>query len=368
MIAEISTMLFARQYYNLPIARIYAWSVEQGSSSPVGVPFLLMERLPGRPIAPNEFLYKMDEETRLKILRSTTSLHLELAKPLPPSLQRYGRLAMRNLPDTCVSWNFHASIPLEDFEVSPYIESQKFRNSWEREDINRVLPTIAFDNISEYWLAATEFEFLELKRHFAKTLTQDEPYVLSGTYHISGRGQTASDLADAYRDLKALLGHYARTHSPTHPDQRPCLWHHDYKLSNMLFDPKTFDVTGIIDWEDASIVPWILSARYPGDLEYGGVLDDPSGYNRVGWSYYSHDYTVTFPSEYSLKCYIDATWYRFFYSGLLAGKDVRLGTRFWKESEMALKLSELVDEGFAGWLQKKEWLAESVAKISEEAK
>jgi hypothetical protein len=55
---------------------------------------------------------------------------------------------------------------IEDFEVVPCIESQLFRGAWEGKGLNGVLPTTVFDNITDYWLAATELEFLELKMTF----------------------------------------------------------------------------------------------------------------------------------------------------------------------------------------------------------
>jgi hypothetical protein len=325
-----------------------------------------MERLPGISIEYNYFSYRMDEETKLKILRALPPLHIELTKPLPPSLQRFGTLKIRDLPSTCVQRNYSKDLPVEEFEIAPYIEMQRFRNDWGREGIIRILPATAFDNIAEYWLAATESEFLSLKRRFCNSLTPDDPYVLSGTFHVSNCGQTPSDLADVYRDLMAIVGHFARNHSPKDPKYRPSLWHHDFKLSNMLFDPETFEVKGLIDWESATIIPWILCARYPRELEIGGLPDGPK--SSVFWQYHAEDYSVTFPSEDNVGHYIETTWYRYFYSGLLAGRDVRLSTKVWKESKMALELSELVDEGFAGWLDKKEWLAETVAKIAEDAK
>jgi hypothetical protein len=57
-------MSFARQHYTFPVPRLYAWSIEQGSASPVGLPFLLTERLTGRSIQHTEFSYRMVEETR----------------------------------------------------------------------------------------------------------------------------------------------------------------------------------------------------------------------------------------------------------------------------------------------------------------
>jgi hypothetical protein len=133
----------------------------------------------------------------------------------------------------------------------------------------------------------------------------------------------------------------------------------------MLFDPETFEVKGLIDWESATIVPWILCARYPRELEIGALPDDQKG--SVFWHYHAEDYSVTYPSEEDVGHHIETTWYRYFYSGLLAGRDVRLSTKVWKECKMALELSELVDEGFAGWLRRKEWLAETVAKIAGDA-
>jgi Ser/Thr protein kinase RdoA (MazF antagonist) len=117
---------------------------------------------------------------------------------------------------------------------------------------------MTFDNIAEYWLAETESEFLALKRRFCNLLTLDDPYVLSTPHN----DHTASDLADIYRGLMALIGHFAGTHSPKDPNYRPSLWHHDFRFANILLGPETFEVKGLIDWESASIVPRVLCARY----------------------------------------------------------------------------------------------------------
>ena len=133
----------------------------------------------------------------------------------------------------------------------------------------------------------------------------------------------------------------------------------------MLFGPETFEVIGLIDWESASIIPGILCARYPSELESGRVADDPN--TTTAWRFYSYDYTFDFPSINDLGPYIDATWNRFIYSGLLAEMDSRLSTQFWKKSVRVLQVYEINQAGFEGWLRVKNWLEETVLRINEEA-
>jgi hypothetical protein len=68
---------------------------------------------------------------------------------------------MRGCPSACTGWDHDKDISVEEFEILPYLESLRFRNAWEREDRNRVMPTTTFDNIAEFWIASAQLEFLE---------------------------------------------------------------------------------------------------------------------------------------------------------------------------------------------------------------
>ena len=117
---------------------------------------------------------------------------------------------------------------------------------------------------------------------------------------------------------------------------------------------------GIVDWESSSIIPLALSARYLNELEDVELDRDP----QPNWKYYSNNITFLYPGDTDSSFKIDTVWYRFFYLGVTAEIDISMGANYWRDSELALKLHELVDGGFLHWLRMKEWLRKSVAKIN----
>lgn len=344
---EVSTMLYARQVLSLPVPRVYAWSVNEGTESPVGAPFILMEQLPGCTIGRGEWLVK-DEKDRLATLRSLAKLHSKIIAPLPPSVQHIGRLQLRDFPETCLSWS-DDKIPQDNFEIIPLIPCRDALNIPGRDFHPNVSGT--FPSIVEHWLAVVQEEFLEVKRRCA-ILNKDSTHVFPAHVRLDDVHHTVEAFVDAYRNLMTLIGHYARTYPSSHPSQRICLWNHDFSLKNIIFDPETFEVKGIIGWGNASIVPLALSARYPEELEQTNRPNGPC----PSWKYYSKNVTLIEPGESNSPEELSKTWYRFYYSGVAAETDVTLSSNYWEDSELALKLHELVESGFVQWMSVKEWL------------
>lgn len=62
--------------------------------------------------------------------------------------------------------------------------------------------------------------------------------------------------------------------SPDPPKEEFVLCHHDLSLSNVMVDPATYKVTGIVDWECVAIIPtW--GDTYPQFLEGPEVHEEP---------------------------------------------------------------------------------------------
>ncbi len=75
-----------------------------------------------------------------------------------------------------------------------------------------------------------------------------------------------------------------------------CLHHSDLNLANILVDPETFDITGIVDWELVNVVPRWEADEYPEFMQSSEPFDDdeppvpsyedpehPSVYTRDRW-------------------------------------------------------------------------------------
>ena len=68
--------------------------------------------------------------------------------------------------------------------------------------------------------------------------------------------------SEVYQELSSLINHSKI------PDKysRLVLYHPDLALRNVLFEPHTFKITGVIDWAGAQVLPLLLTAQYPDDL------------------------------------------------------------------------------------------------------
>ena len=64
-------------------------------------------------------------------------------------------------------------------------------------------------------------------------------------------------LIDDYQDVLPEVFPAAEGASPY------TLYHHDLSLANILVDPETYQITGIIDWETIQVVPEWKSSRFP---------------------------------------------------------------------------------------------------------
>ncbi|KAF8506260.1 hypothetical protein JB92DRAFT_2963088 [Gautieria morchelliformis] len=78
------------------------------------------------------------------------------------------------------------------------------------------------------------------------------------------------------------------------PSYTPLVLHHpDISLRNILFDPEDHSkMVGVIDWEGAHILPLMLTAQFPGDLN--SVHYDPCtrpAYPAENWRAVPHDWT-----------------------------------------------------------------------------
>jgi len=60
------------------------------------------------------------------------------------------------------------------------------------------------------------------------------------------------------------------------PEDAKMLWHDDLSLMNILVDPKTYSLAGIVDWESVSVVPaWETASGVP-DFLRGIDVNEPT--------------------------------------------------------------------------------------------
>lgn len=79
----------------------------------------------------------------------------------------------------------------------------------------------------------------------------------------------AGRLVQNENDLSELAEYF----SPPDNLSRLCIQHFDLAIRNVVFNDK-FEITGVIDWEYAQVVPLTIAAKIPLDFEHDSELSD----------------------------------------------------------------------------------------------
>ncbi|KAK6224843.1 hypothetical protein QIS74_03170 [Colletotrichum tabaci] len=233
---EVATMQFITERSSLPVPRVLAYDTDEDNAA--AAPFMLIEVLPGivamdalggyaehRGVIPTRY--------RQAFYQSVAKCHVQMTALRLPKI---GTI-IRN--------------PDGGYESGP-------------------LPGIGgpFDTAAaffEAWADAVEF------KRDKETITR-----MMQRGPISAERMVA--IIDGFpRRIKAMAGRLSRHNEGPFP-----LCHGDFLHSNIMVDEASFNVTGVIDWEDACTVPWELVA-FPEFLQaMPPSFDLPQHYGRDG--------------------------------------------------------------------------------------
>ncbi|KAL1848335.1 hypothetical protein VTK73DRAFT_10143 [Phialemonium thermophilum] len=200
--SEVATMTFLRRHTRVPVPQIFGWACECDPANVLGVSYILMEKLTGKPLDWEE----ASSAEREKIIKQLAEIFLELEKHPFSSTG---------------SLDFSAA-GSADFEVRGYAHHALF-------------PSRCGDPLGPFpsWRQACE-----ATTHF----------------YIS---MIASGEVDAYSPVDAFLAHRFRLDILDEMDicspSRFYLKHPDDKGDHILVND-SYDIIGIIDWEWARIV------------------------------------------------------------------------------------------------------------------
>ncbi|KAL1897921.1 hypothetical protein Sste5346_003773 [Sporothrix stenoceras] len=223
--SEVDTMRWIHESSGLPVPKVFASETEVGPRNVAGVPFVLMEFLPGNTAMDSNGGYDVNrgvipEALRPQFYRQVAAFHVQMTSLRLPQI---GTVRQR-----------------EDggFEAGP-------------------IPGIGgpFDTATEFfnaWADYTKFprrpdEIVEIMRGAPET-----QQVLSSVETFLTR----------LRDMAPRLAQHHKSDNGPFP-----LCHSDFLHSNIVVDHDTFDVLGIIDWEGACTLPLEL-VQFPRFLSF----------------------------------------------------------------------------------------------------
>ncbi|PGH35444.1 hypothetical protein GX50_01782 [[Emmonsia] crescens] len=242
--SEVATVGFLRGCLEVPVPRILAYCAT--AENPVGAEYIIMERIYGESLA-SRWLELSTVEMK-DVLKQVIEIEKRIFSYRFPA---YGSLYYKH----DIARMRHTGIPeLEQFCIGPIAKRQFWFDERKDMSLDRGPWTKPEDAITasakreSAWLL--KFAKPQPRRTFL--LQTDEP--IDPNEH------------------RSLLSKYLRIAphlAPKDPDlTTPILRHPDLSMPNIFLAPNSTKILGIIDWQDAAILPLFIQAGYPAFCEH----------------------------------------------------------------------------------------------------
>ncbi|KAF4597867.1 hypothetical protein EYR38_006259 [Pleurotus pulmonarius] len=362
--SEIATMKFVREsglFPDVPVPKIHAWDTT--FSNLAGAPYVLMDIVPGVNLADTRGpeprglrgLDYLGYEQQDKVVKALAVLQASLSRPLPSELTKIGSIALVDLQGK------------PQYNVGPFVTSRACLGG-------------PFTSMQDVWRAKLEYEALYTVEQRASLDNSSPPEPAC----------TPETFAELYQQLSSLIDHLripARY-------SRLVLHHPDLALRNVLFDPDTLKITGVIDWAGAQILPLVLTATYPDDLL--SAYDRPFTHPDVPknpypdcWSCIPFDWTHPPPESYpaafigpdmpaDFRPLVGALVRRVTLRARFAAYfDEEMRKRGYSDSSLAtlfsdaqeyLRFNETLFRGWYGWMDHERWIKSSYERVQSSRK
>ena len=247
--SEVATLSYIRKHTSVPAPRVIAHS--STADNELGFEWILMERIPG--VSLKSVWCEMDMEARV-VAQYVKQLHDRC------SFDLIGNLYFR---DDLLDGKARTSQTSDDeFVIGPIVTSFMFAGGRKLRLPRNLGP---YSDDGEYMAA-----FMDAEVEDAKFLQLPQARMYAGF---------DEDLAEDAPEIIEALGMFReawKTLFPSHPrTPHPfALTHHDLSLSNILVDPTTFKIMGIVDWECTGTRPF-WEVRYPVFLQGREIEEEP---------------------------------------------------------------------------------------------
>ena len=230
LMSEYATLVFLQKIETIPTPQVYGKSFT--SNNPTKTPYYIMEKLPGLPLWQAVRGKKFEKEAVFEMLRQLAQVRKTLGRHV---------------------WHQIGSLTMSRDERRVMVEKQltdsNYHDGWSQ---IRTRPG-PFSSSLRYYANLLQESWSEVQ----KTLPESEDARLRWKIH-------------AY--LSSLLPSYVKP-----VKHEFFLAHTDLHSSNLLVDPKTGSITGIIDWEFACTVPFQAAEHFPVLLQRDAFMDDFDG-------------------------------------------------------------------------------------------
>jgi len=227
--SEVATLSYTREYTSVPVPRVIAYC--SNAKNELGCEWILMERVPG--VALGKVWGDIDFETKSKVTKQVAGFVKQLRGIQPPFVA-IGNLYFRADIEALNAAAY--VVPLEDekYVLGPIVTTYMFAGGRKLRVPRNLGP---YSNDAQYIAALAAVELGEVK--------------LLQSAESRSHGDFDEDLAEISGDIAGLLDELHTISSSLFPSPllRFTLYHHDLSLANILVDPPTYEVMGIVDWE-----------------------------------------------------------------------------------------------------------------------
>ncbi|KAH0842096.1 phosphotransferase family protein [Fonsecaea pedrosoi] len=230
--SEAATLDLVRSA-GVPTPKVLYYSTD--AQNPVGAEFMIMEKLPGRPIG--DMWFDLTEDQRLKIILEVVQAEAKLSRI---DLPAYGSVYYEHdLPTDTSRAVITSTSDIKGLCIGPHTSLRWWYKEREFMEFNRG-PTKELA-----WLKAFGRPRLPFQRAYRECMN----------YEKSQPEEHAESLEKYMRLAPYLVPSEPRFH-------RPVLRHPDLQPSN-IFVSENLDIVGIIDWQHCTVLPQFLAAGIP---------------------------------------------------------------------------------------------------------
>lgn len=275
--SEVATIAFLRANTSIPVPNIIAWQSNIDLEGVLGHEWMLMEKLDG--VALYDVWRKVPWDRKLALVDNIAELITELQSHV---FDEIGALYFKSKSSGTASNPVES--PVLDADTIP--EAYDNEMTGEPDHSNRL--RLHIDETARS--IETNHKNFEVGRFFHETFFKASRYYLPGNrgpYRsplqwltalvqlqlewinrgpVEGDDDYDSDFEDDALKMKPLCQEYLEILPSVFKDEENgpyVLHHHDLNLANIIVDPETFDIRGIIDWEMVNVVPMWKATSHP---------------------------------------------------------------------------------------------------------
>ena len=253
--SEVATLSYIWEHTSIPVPQVIASS--STAENELGCEWILMEKVPGVALA--DVWSDMDLATKSRVT-AVTAEFLKQLRDIQSPFTAIGSLYFRE--DVDISNPAVRVVPTEDekYVLGPIVTPFMFAGG-RKLRIPRDLGPYPDDAEYISALATAELEDMKLLQ---------SPDAHLGSDFDEKLAKVAGDIMGALKNLEPI----SAATFPSHPCQFT-LRHHDLSLANILVDPTTYEVKGIVDWECVGTRPrwediypaFLLGPEVEGEVE-----------------------------------------------------------------------------------------------------